>query len=78
MQNITIKRATVELIIPEHENYYGIRQAGRRFKFDRAQVLRALKHDGWTSLDEIEADQHMSVADWLLERCVIQRHRIIK
>ena len=78
MKNITMTRDKVELIVPEHDGACGIRQAGRRFWFDRAQVIRALAHDGWRSIAEIEADQHMSVADWLLERCVIQRHRIIK
>ena len=79
MKNVTIKGDKVELIVPEYKNYYGITQAGRRYRFNLAQTKKALAHDGWKSLDEIETSgEELSVSDWLLERCKIVYDRIIK
>jgi len=72
----TEKRVVVS--IPEHDNYYGIRQAARDLYYDASEVAAALKHDGWESLDEIDASEQINAATWLAERCRLASMRLQK
>ncbi len=77
---ITLRRTAKRVIvsIPEHDNYYGIRQAARDLHYDAAEVDAALKHDGWASLDQIDASAQMDAVTWLAERCSLKSARTPK
>jgi len=65
---IRISEKAVTLMIPEAYDYYGVTKKACHKTYPLADVEKALSHDGWESLEEIEKSEHMNASYYLANR----------